>query len=147
MTSHNSKLRQTRQDTSLKRKPSSKATHDIPHILTPRKSEAKANTLQKKARSQTDSNLGPSGYEPNSASPNLHTMKRRLTYDWNTRGFSTRPAQSCCSIRHRNLLSIFSSFHFLAKNSLTLTPSGTECFAHVFLCWMYLFPRRFGRAV
>ena len=62
-------------------------------------------------------------------------ISTQWNFDWHTieyRGFSTRPAQSCCSIRHRNLLCIFSSFHFLAKNSLTLTPSETECFAHVF---------------
>ena len=62
-------------------------------------------------------------------------ISTQWNFDWHTieyRGFSTRPAQSCCSIRHRNLLCIFSSFHFLEKNSLTLTPSETQCFAHVF---------------
>ena len=61
-------------------------------------------------------------------------ISTQWNFDWQTieyRGFSTRPAQSCCSIRHGNLLCKFSSFHFLAKNSLTLTPSETECFTHV----------------
>ena len=82
MTSHNSRLRQTRQDTSLKRKPFLKNHPWHPTHSYTTKLWSKSKYSAKKARSQTDSNLGPSGYEPNSASPNLHTMRLRQTHDW-----------------------------------------------------------------
>ena len=133
MTSHNSRLRQTRQDKSLKRKPFLKNHPWHPTHSYTTKLWSKSKYSAKKARSQTDSNLGPSGYEPNSASPNLHTMKVRLTYDWNTGG----SAPGLHRVAVQSDIGVFFAyfrffFHFPAKNSLTLAPSGTECFAHVF---------------
>ena len=87
------------------------------------------------------------GFVPGTLRVMSRTQQTQISTQWDFdrhtieyRGFSTRPdrvaVQSDISL---NPLCIF---------SLTLTPSETECLAHIyFLCWMYLFPRWFGRAV